>query len=122
MFADSPFLNRNARGFLEDVERNEFYFSDASAWEATIKYGVGKMHLPERPELFFADRVRQSEYRHLRIDLRHVTRVYALPPIHGDPFDRLLVSQALLEGLTIVTNDRIMKRYKPDTLTVSDIS
>ena len=122
MFAGSPLLNGQARDFLEAVERNEFYLSDVSAWEASIKYGLGKMHLPELPEFFFADRVRQAEYRHLKIDLRHVTRVHSLPAIHGDPFDRLLVSQAILENLTIVTNEEILKRYKPDTLTIGDIS
>src|SRR5882757_2828618 len=83
-------ISANARSFLEDVRSNQFFLSDVSAWEASIKYGLGKLKLPEKPEVFFPDRVRQAEYRHLRIDLNHVTRVYSLARIHGDPFDRLL--------------------------------
>jgi len=122
MFGDTVRFPGKVREFLEDVESNQLYFSDASAWEASIKYGVGKLHLPETPEMFFPDRVRLAGYRHLQIDLRHVTRVYSLPKIHGDPFDRLLVAQALIEDMTIVTNDPVIKSYKSDTLLIGDIS
>ncbi len=122
MFIEPRRFSDKARLFLEDIQSNDFFFSDVSAWEASIKYGLGKMNLPEKPEIFFPDRVRQAEYRHLRIDLRHVTRVHYLPQVHGDPFDRLLISQAIVEDMIILTNDSVIKRYKPDTLTVSDIS
>lgn len=122
MFADEPIFTAKARAFLENVASTQFFFSDASVWEASIKYGLGRMRLPEKPETFFPDRVRRAGYRHLPIDLRHVTRVHSLPKIHGDPFDRLLVSQAIIEEMTIVTNDRLIKRYKKDTLTIRDIS
>jgi len=122
IFIEPRRFSPKARSFLEDVESNHFFFSDASAWEAAIKFGLGKMHLPERPEIFFPDRVRQAEYRHLRIDLRHVTRVHSLPQIHGDPFDRLLISQAIVEDMTIITNDPVLARYKMDTLMLRDIS
>lgn len=122
MFSDHPGFSKKARLFLEDVESNEFFLSDVSAWEASIKYGLGKLKLPEIPEVFFADRVRQAEYRHLRIDLRHVTGVHSLAHIHGDPFDRLLVSQSKVEEMTIISDDPVFKRYPVDTLTVRDIS
>jgi PIN domain nuclease of toxin-antitoxin system len=122
MFADNPSFSKKARSFLEDVESNQFFLSDVSAWEASIKYGLGKLKLPEIPEVFFADRVRQAEYRHLRIDLRHVTGVHCLARIHGDPFDRLLISQAKVENMTVVSNDPVFKRYEVDTLTIRDIS
>lgn len=122
MFADRPAFTRKSRLFLEDVESNQFYLSDASAWEASIKYGSGKLRLPETPEVFFADRVRRAEYRHLPIDLRHVTGVHSLPRIHGDPFDRLLVSQAQVEDMTIISNDPVFERYTVDLLTLRDIS
>lgn len=115
-------FSAKARAFLEDAESNQFFFSDASAWEASIKFGLGKLKLPEEPELFFADRVRQAGYRHLRIDLSHVTRVHSLPRVHGDPFDRLLVSQAAVESMTIISDDPVFKRYKIETLTLRDIS
>ncbi len=122
MFIEPSRFSAKARSFLEDVETRRLFLSDASVWEASIKYGLGKMQLPEPPEVFFPDRVRMAEYRHLRIDLGHVTRVHLLPKIHGDPFDRLLVSQAIVENMTIVTNDPVIKRYKSDTLTISEIS
>ncbi len=122
MFADRPDFTRNSRAFLEDVESNQFYLSDASTWEASIKYGSGKLRLPEIPDVFFPDRVRLAEYHHLPIDLRHVTRVHSLPRIHGDPFDRLLISQANVESMTIISNDPVFKRYAIKTLTLSDIS
>jgi PIN domain nuclease of toxin-antitoxin system len=115
-------FSKNARAFLEDTESNEFFVSDVSAWEGSIKYGLGKLKLPERPEIFFVDRVRRAEYRHLPIDLRHVTQVHSLPKIHGDPFDRLLISQAKIEDMTVISNDRIFKNYKINTLTIRDIS
>lgn len=122
IFSDHPGFSKKARSFLEDVESNQFFLSDVSAWEASIKYGLGKLKLPEIPEVFFADRVRRAEYRHLRIDLRHVTGVHSLARIHGDPFDRLLVSQSKLEEMTIISDDPVFKRYLVDTLTVRDIS
>lgn len=122
MFADHPGISKNARSFLEDVESNNLFLSDVSAWEASIKYGSGKLKLPEKPEVFFPDRVRQAEYHHLRIDLNHVTRVHSLPKVHGDPFDRLLISQANIEDMTIITNDPVFKLYKVNTLTLLEIS
>lgn len=122
IFSDLHDFSARAKSFFEDLESNQFYLSDASAWEASIKFGSGKLKLPEKPEVFFPDRVRRAGYRHLPIDLNHVTRVHSLPRIHGDPFDRLLVSQAKLEGLTILSNDPIFKKYGIETLTLNDIA
>lgn len=115
-------FSATARQFLEDTDSNRFYLSDATAWEVSIKYGLGKLKLPETPELFFMDRVRQAGYKHLRIDLRHVTRVHSLPQLHRDPFDRLLITQAILENMTIISDDRVFRSYEVDSLTLKDIS
>ena len=120
--SDKSRFSPNARHFLEDTDSKQFVLSDVSAWEVAIKYGLGKLKLPEIPELFFADRVRRAGYKHLRIDLRHVTRVHSLPPKHRDPFDRLLITQAMLEEMTIISDDRIFRDYKVDVLTIKDIS
>jgi len=122
IFVEPRRFSEKARSFLEDVITNQFFLSDASAWEASIKFGLGKLKLPQKPDVFFPDRVRQAEYRHLRIDLNHVTGVHSLAKIHGDPFDRLLISQATVENMTIVTNDPVFKLYKVDTLMLHDIS
>lgn len=122
IFSDLREFSSKAQAFLEDVETKQFYLSDASAWEASIKFGSGKLKLPERPEVFFPDRIRRAGYFHLPIDLNHVTRVHSLPRIHGDPFDRLLVSQAMIENLTIISEDPVFARYAVNTLTIHDIS
>ncbi len=80
------------------------------------------MKLPENPEVFFPDRVRRAGYRHLPIDLGHVTGLHSLPHLHDDPFDRLLISQAKVEEMTIISDDSIFKRYEVDLLTLRDIS
>lgn len=122
IFIEPRRFSSGARTFLGDIESNQFFLSDASAWEASIKFGLGKLKLPEKPEVFFPDRVRRAGYRHLPIDLNHVTGVHSLPRIHGDPFDRLLVSQAKTEGLTIISDDPVFTRYGVNTLTIRDIS
>lgn len=120
--SDRKRFSARARQFLEDTDSNRFYLSDVTAWEVAIKYGLGKLNLPETPEFFFMDRVRQAGYRHLRIDLRHVTRVHSLPQFHRDPFDRLLITQAILEDMTIISDDRVFKSYDVESLTIKDIS
>lgn len=122
MFSGDRRLSSQSRSFLEDIESRQFFFSDVSVWEASIKYGLGKLILPDKPEVFFPDRVRRAEYSHLRIDLRHVTRVHSLPNIHGDPFDRLLITQAIIEEMTIVTSNPIFTRYEVEALLIRDFS
>jgi len=122
IFSDLHDFPDQARSFFEDVESNQFFLSDASAWEAAIKFGSGKLKLPEEPEVFFPDRVRRAGYRHLPIDLNHVTRVHSLPRIHGDPFDRLLISQAKFEEMTIISEDPVFERYGVNLLRLRDIS
>jgi len=109
------------REYFADREKNRFYFSHASAWEISIKYGIGKIRLPDSPELFIPERIRLAEFLHLSIELQHVLRVHSLPKIHKDPFDRLLVSQAKVEGLTILTSDKVFRRYKIDTMSPADL-
>ncbi len=81
--------------------------SAASAWEVAIKTALGKMqlHIP------FEDAVEINSFQKLPVEFRHATATAALPPHHGDPFDRLLIAQALTEGLTLVTHDRVFARY-----------
>ncbi len=108
-------IKQNARDFLNDTFSNEIFVSFATAWEVSIKYGVGKLKLPNAPEIWFPDRVRRAGFRLLPIDLQHTLRVHNLPPIHKDPFDRLLISQADVENLTIVTEDPNFNKYQVKT-------
>lgn len=83
------------------------YVSAASAWEAAIKVALGKLTIPES----FGTGVRDSDFDPLVITFAHAEAAATLPPHHGDPFDRLLVAQAIVEGLVLVTHDRQLEPY-----------
>ena len=89
------------------AQAHSVYVSLASAWETAIKVSIGKLKLDAR----FEDGVRESGFRPLPIEFRHAEQVIELPGHHRDPFDRMLIAQALVEGLTIVTSDRQIGRY-----------
>lgn len=88
------------------------FVSAASAWEASIKESLGKLKLPES----FAAGVVDSAFQRLPITFAHAEAVAALPPHHRDPFDRMLVAQARVEGLALVTHDPRMKPYPVEIL------
>lgn len=92
--------------------QNEVFLSVASAWEMSIKAGLGKLAVPENLEVGIETRLKQLDIRLLPISLRHAVGVRDLPMHHRDPFDRMLVAQARVEGLTLVTNDPLLERYE----------
>lgn len=94
----------------------EVAFSMASAWEIAIKVGGGRMVLPETVERYVPDRLRLHGFDLMSIDLPHVFQAGRLPRLHGDPFDRMLVAQAQLEGLPILTADPAISRYDVETI------
>lgn len=103
--SDDPALGASAR---EAIARAEAVFvSAASAWEAAIKQALGRLEIPDR----FAAGVEQSGFASLPITFAHAERAGSLPPHHGDPFDRMLVAQALEERLTLVTKDAAIAAY-----------
>ena len=81
--------------------------SAATAWEAAIKAALGRLDLPDTIESGVVD----SGFEKLPISFSHAERAAALPQHHGDPFDRMLVAQAQIEGLTLVTHDRQLEPY-----------
>ncbi len=85
--------------------------SAASSWEIAIKHALGKLALPEHPRDYVPSRMRSGTVTGLPVSHAHALQVATLPPHHRDPFDRLLVAQAQLEGLTLVTADRVLERY-----------
>jgi PIN domain nuclease of toxin-antitoxin system len=91
-------------------------FSAASAWEIAIKYSIGKLRLPLAPHLYVASRLRLSGSRALDVRVEHATRVAELPVHHRDPFDRLLIAQAQVERLSIMTSDPVFSRYDVDLI------
>lgn len=102
---------------LED-ERNELLVSAVSSWEIAIKYGLGRLSLPEPPERYVPERIRQIAATPLAIEHRHALAVAGLPPLHRDPFDRLLVAQAGLLDVSILTADPQIAQYPIRTLRV----
>ena len=103
--ADDP-LSRAADEAMRSP-RNAVCVSAASAWEIGIKVGLGKLRPPES----LSTRLREERFTPLPVTVEHGLRVGELPLLHKDPFDRLLVAQAQLESLTIVTRDPRIARY-----------
>lgn len=90
---------------------NEVYLSAASVWEAVIKHGLGKLPLPSPPAEYLPQQRAAHGIAALPIDETAMVHLAALPPLHRDPFDRILVAQALLVNLTIVTIDPEILAY-----------
>lgn len=110
MQAASKRLGTEARGLLTSPA-NELLLSSVSSWEIAIKYRLGKLPLPIAPSRYVPDRMRTSGVGPLPVTHAHALRVAELPDHHGDPFDRLLIAQAQLDDLTILTSDRIFAKY-----------
>lgn len=104
-------LSPASRSLLED-RSHELPFSVVSAWEIAIKQAIGKLRLEEPAETFVPSRVTALRTSSLPIEQRHALRVAVLPTHHRDPFDRLLIAQAQVEDLPILTADAVFRRYE----------
>jgi PIN domain nuclease of toxin-antitoxin system len=93
--------------------------SAASSWEITIKYGLGRLPLPDPPERYVPTRMRAIGAEALPIEHEHALAVASLPALHRDPFDRLLIVQAVAAGATILTADAAVTQYQAETLLVA---
>jgi PIN domain nuclease of toxin-antitoxin system len=94
----------------------EVYFSAASAWEVAIKIQLGKFTLTEPPGRYVPKRLSAQGIRSLSITQDHTLKVYDLASHHRDPFDRLLIAQAIVEDMTILTADRVFAKYPVEIL------
>lgn len=103
-------LSRKARSAV-GAGRNECFVSLATAWEIAIKASLGSLRVDASLERFLPDQIAANGFQPLPIDLRHTARVATLPFHHRDPFDRLLVAQALEEELAVVTADPVFAEY-----------
>lgn len=112
---DDPRLSKKARRIMADG-RNELYLSAASGWEMAIKARLGRLQLGEDLERFVHEQMALNGIEGLPVHMNHALHVYALPDHHGDPFDRLLVAQAQLEGLPILTGDPQIAQYEVETV------
>ncbi|HEY6924266.1 MAG TPA: type II toxin-antitoxin system VapC family toxin [Steroidobacteraceae bacterium] len=102
-------LSQAARQLIEDKE-NEPIFSTASLWEVVIERGFGRDDFQVDPRLLRRGLL-DNGYSELPIRSEHVVAIDTLPPIHRDPFDRVLVAQALVEGVTLLTTDAVVASY-----------
>ncbi len=91
--------------------RNQVFLSVVSVWEVIIKYQIGKLPLPEPPELYLPRLRRQHQMTSLPVDEDSVSGVAQLPLLHNNPFDRLLIAQAMQHNLTLVTVDAAIRAY-----------
>ena len=102
-------LSAAAREILED-ERSELLFSAASLWEIAIKSTLGREDFRVQPRLLRRGLL-DNGYAEIPITSQHAVGIDSLPPIHRDPFDRLLLAQALIEGITLLTSDARLASY-----------
>lgn len=110
MLASPERLSKKSRALVVSVE-NELILSAVSAWEIAIKYGLGRLQLPEPPADYISRLMTRTGVTPLTIQHRHALHVATLPDHHRDPFDRLLIAQALLEELPVLSSARIFRRY-----------
>lgn len=107
---DPDKLSSPARTACENTT-NQLLLSIASVWEMQIKYQLEKLTLPKPLAELVDHQVRQNGLRLLSIELPHIYALQTLPPHHRDPFDRLIIAQATVAGLTIVTTDGAFRSY-----------
>ena len=109
-FAQPERLNAEAIAQIAD-EANDLWFSVASVWEIGIKSAIGKLLLPEPMDKYIVSRMVQLGAQSLEITASHALQAAALPLHHRDPFDRMLIAQAQLEDMTLVSADAMFRQY-----------
>ena len=95
---------------LIGAPENEVWFSAASVWEVAIKSGLGRADFQVNPRLLRRGLL-DNGYHELPVGSEHAVAIDSLPPLHKDPFDRLLVAQARVEGITLLTTDDAVAQY-----------
>ena len=113
--AAEPKLSVDATTVISNSE-NVIYVSAVSAWEIAIKSRLGKLPLPSKPDDFMSKMLQRHAFSVLEISMKHTLAEYYLPIHHHDPFDRLLIAQASLENMTLISNDKLITKYQITTL------
>jgi PIN domain nuclease of toxin-antitoxin system len=109
--SDSPKLSVRAKQLLQDTQTAGL-LSAASAWEIAIKHHSGRLPLPETPEDLLHRLIKELDLAILPIEVPHALKSASLPPHHRDPFDRLLIAQAILEKVPILSADKRFGEYQ----------
>ena len=105
-----PRLSGRARALIADGD-NDVFLSAASAWEISVKHGLGRLSLPAPPSVYIPDVRTRHRIEPLPIDEEAALALERLPPLHHDPFDRILICQAIVHGLVLLTPDEQITRY-----------
>jgi PIN domain nuclease of toxin-antitoxin system len=105
-----PNLSATARNLMSDPT-NTLLLSAASIWEIAIKVSIGKLTLADPYDVFMQQAIRTTALTLLPIEVRHAAAMTALPFHHNDPFDRMLIAQALVEKLTLLSTDALFDAY-----------
>ena len=108
-------LSRRAREAFADPA-NEAYLSAISSWEIALKHALGKLPLPEQPTVLVPEMRARYRIEPLPLDEPAALAIAQLPELHRDPFDRMLICQAIMGGLTLVTPDALIRQYAVPTL------
>jgi PIN domain nuclease of toxin-antitoxin system len=108
--ADDERLSSRASALIADGA-NEVLVSAASAWEVVVKSALGRVEVPTPVDRFFIGQLEANAFVPLPIQMRHALGLSALPNVHRDPFDRILVAQAVAEDLTLVSGDAVLRSY-----------
>lgn len=111
---DSKELSARARKLFLD-KRNEAFFSVVSVWEIMIKYQLKRLPLPQPPETLIPEQCRLHAIEPLSLASDDVFELRKLPPLHDDPFDRMLVCQALAKNMTLLTPDKVIRDYPAES-------
>ncbi|MCW5203049.1 type II toxin-antitoxin system VapC family toxin [Desulfobulbus sp. US4] len=107
---DDAQLSETARRLIKD-NGNTLYWSAASSWEVGIKYALGRLPLPDAPEIFLAQELAGNQIESLPITDRYAFQAGRLPRHHKDPFDRMLIAQAMTDSLILLSCDSFFDLY-----------
>jgi PIN domain nuclease of toxin-antitoxin system len=113
--SDAPEFSQEAREVFTDPA-NEIYLSSVSAWEIAVKNALGKLPLPDPPARFVPFQRKQHGIEPLPLDEDAALHLNRLPPLHKDPFDRMLICQAIVHHLAILTSDELIQKYTVRTI------
>jgi PIN domain nuclease of toxin-antitoxin system len=115
LIGNLPKLSKKAKKIFTDKD-NEILLSVASIWEMGIKLSLGKLELTQPFNKFIPTQLHQNGISQLDINFRHINEVVNLPFHHRDPFDRLIISQAITEGTPIISNDNCFDLYEVERI------
>ena len=108
--SDSPELSEPSRALFREPS-NEIYLSAVSVWEISVKHALGKLPLPHPPEKYIPHQREKHMVHPLALDENSVLQLNRLPLFHKDPFDRMLICQAINHGMVILTPDELITQY-----------